>query len=152
MIAVVQRVRSASVTIDDQVTARIGRGLCVFISVVKEDTDEDLTWMAEKLVSLRVFPHDQKEFDQDLRQIEGEMLLISNFTVSAATRRGRRPSFEPAMSPAMASVMFHQFIMRVREKGVRTETGRFGSDMLIDLQNDGPVTLILNSRSESSQK
>lgn len=149
MIAVVQRVRSASVTIGNQLITRIGRGLCVLVSIVKEDTDDDLKWMAEKLVSLRVFPNGEKEFDQDVRQIEGEVLLVSNFTVSADTRRGRRPSFEPAMSPAMASVMFHQFVMCVRETSVRTETGRFGSDMLIDLQNDGPVTLIINSRSEN---
>lgn len=149
MIAVVQRVRSASVTIDGHVVARIGRGLCVLASIVREDTDDDLQWMVEKLVSLRVFPNEEKEFDQDVRQISGEMLLVSNFTVSAATRRGRRPNFEPAMSPTMASVMFHQFVMRMRETGVHTETGRFGADMLIDLQNDGPVTLILNSQSEN---
>lgn len=146
MIAVVQRVKGASVTIDGQVVARIGVGLCVLASIVKDDTDADLKWMADKLASLRVFPNGEKDFDVDVRQANGQMLLVSNFTVSAATKRGRRPAFEPAMPPAMASVMFNQFITLVRATGTTIETGRFGADMLIDIQNDGPITLIVDSK------
>jgi D-tyrosyl-tRNA(Tyr) deacylase len=146
MIAVVQRVRAASVTIDGQTVASIGRGLCVLAAIVKEDTDADLKWMTDKLSGLRVFPVDDKAFDLDVKQVGGSMLLISNFTVSAGTKRGRRPSFEPAMPPALASVMFNQFITLMRATGIPIETGRFGADMTIDIQNDGPITLIVDSR------
>ncbi len=148
MIAVVQRVRSASVTINGQVVGRIDRGLCVLASIVKDDADADLQWMIDKLASLRLFPNGDKAFDLDVRQIAGSLLLVSNFTVSAATKRGRRPSFEPAMPPAMASVMFAQFITLAHATGIPIATGRFGADMIVNVENDGPVTLILDSRAE----
>lgn len=148
MIAVVQRVRSARVTVDGEPVGQIDRGLCVLASIVRDDTDADLKWMADKLTSLRIFPNEGKEFDVDVRQIHGALLLVSNFTVSAHCKRGRRPSFEPAMPPAMASVMFNQFVTLCRATGIVVATGRFGADMTVSLDNDGPVTVILDSRAE----
>jgi D-tyrosyl-tRNA(Tyr) deacylase len=149
MIAVVQRVKSASVTVAGEVVGRIDRGLCVLASIVRDDSDDDLRWMADKLASLRVFPNPEdpdKAFDVDVRQINGGLLLVSNFTVSAKCKRGRRPGFDAAMPPAEAAPMFERFLTIARATNVPIATGRFGADMTVDIANDGPVTLILDSR------
>ncbi|MBC7783770.1 MAG: D-tyrosyl-tRNA(Tyr) deacylase [Burkholderiales bacterium] len=147
MIAVVQRVRSASVTVDAQIVGRIDLGLCVLASIVRDDSESDLIWMAEKLTTLRIFPSGaDKAFDLDVRQIGGAMLLISNFTVAAATRRGRRPSFDSAMPPAQALEMFDRFVAIARATGIPTGTGRFGADMIVNIENDGPATFVVDSR------
>ncbi len=149
MIAVVQRVKEASVVVDGKTVGQIERGLCVLASIVTDDTDADLKWMADKLASLRIFPSGaDKEFDLDVREIKGSMLLISNFTIAAACKRGRRPSFIKAMPPAMASVVFNQFIQIAEKTGVPIQSGRFGADMQVHIQNDGPITLVVDSRAE----
>jgi D-tyrosyl-tRNA(Tyr) deacylase len=149
MIAVVQRVSEAAVRVDGEVVGRIGPGLLVLASVHRDDTDADLDWTANKLVGLRVFrnPQDaEKYFDIDVKQAGGSVLLVSNFTVAAETRRGRRPSFDAAAPPDEGRRLFDRLIEAVRATGVPVQTGRFGAEMKVSLVNDGPVTLLVDSR------
>lgn len=145
MIAVVQRVRSASVTIGDYVVGRIEQGLCVLASIEAGDTDTDLKWVANKLVGLRIFPEGEKAYHLDVTQIGGGVLLVSNFTVAAITSLGRRPTFETAMKPDAAKPMFDRFVEFVRQTGVPVATGEFGADMVVAIENDGPSTFIVQS-------
>jgi D-tyrosyl-tRNA(Tyr) deacylase len=148
MIAVVTRVISAAVEVDGRTVGQIGHGLLVLAAVCRDDTDADLQWMSEKLVSLRVFRDEsgEKHFDRDVRQVGGSLLLVSNFTVAAATAKGRRPSLDAAMPPAEASQVFARFVEMVRQQGVTVETGQFGASMRVSSVNDGPVTFIVDSR------
>ena len=146
MIAVVQRVTSASVSVDGQVVGKIGAGLCVLAAIVKDDTEADLRWAAAKLVSLRVFPDAEKAYERSVIDVGGGLLLVSNFTVAAATSSGRRPGFDAAMSPALAAPMFDQFIALARVTGVTVAAGVFGADMTVSIENDGPLTLIVDSK------
>ena len=147
MIAVVQRVTAATVSIDGRIVGQIERGLCVLASIVKEDTDADIAWMVGKLSTLRVFPNGDKSYDHDVQQIGGAVLLVSNFTVAADTSRGRRPGFDRAMSPRLADAAFERFVQAMCETGIAVATGEFGADMSVAIINDGPLTLILDSRS-----
>lgn len=146
MIAVVQRVTAGRVEVDATVVGEIDRGLVVLAAICRDDGDADLTWMAGKIAGLRVFPSDKGGFDLDVRAIGGGVLLVSNFTVAADTANGRRPSFAPAMSPDAARPMFDRLVEAVRAQGVTVATGTFGADMKVSLVNDGPITLLLNSR------
>lgn len=145
MIAVVQRVTEASVTVDGTVVGRIGHGLAVLAAIHRTDTDSDISWMASKLNGLRIFRNEDKYFDADVRQVNGSILLVSNFTVAAATREGRRPSFSAAAETEVGRAMFDKLIEKVRSLGVPVETGQFGADMIVSIKNDGPVTVILDS-------
>jgi D-tyrosyl-tRNA(Tyr) deacylase len=147
MIAVVQRVSEASVTVDGEVVGRIGPGLAVLAAVHRTDTVTDITWTANKLVGLRIFRNGDKYFDADVKQVGGSILLVSNFTVAAATREGRRPSFIAAAETGRGREVFDELVKAVRATGVSVETGRFGADMLVSIVNDGPVTVIVDSRS-----
>jgi D-tyrosyl-tRNA(Tyr) deacylase len=153
MIAVVQRVSQARVTVADHVVGQIGQGLLALVSVVREDTDDDIKWMTAKLPSLRVFRDSsgEKHFDRTVMEIGGGILLVSNFTVAADTKRGRRPSFDAAAAPEAGRVMFDRLIEAVRATGVPTATGEFGGDMRVALTNDGPATFIVNSRAGDSR-
>lgn len=148
MIAVVTRVVSASVEVEGRTVGAIGKGLLVLASLCRDDTDADLEWMAEKLVGLRVFRDEvgAKHFDRDVRQVGGSLLLVSNFTVAAATARGRRPSLDAAMSPAEALPVFARFVEMVGQRGVAVQTGQFGASMRVTSVNDGPATFIVDSR------
>lgn len=146
MIAVLQRVRRASVTVDTRVAGEIGPGLLALVAVHGDDTMADVNWMGDKIVSLRIFPDGDKNFDQSVQQVGGGVLLVSNFTVAARTRQGRRPSLDDAAAPAVAAKLFADLVARVTASGVRVGTGEFGADMCVDLANDGPVTLIVDSR------
>ena len=147
MITIVQRVLEASVTVDSQVVGSIGRGMLALAAVCKGDTDREIEWTAHKLAGLRIFRDDsgQKHFDRDVREIGGSILLVSNFTVAAATKQGRRPSLDRAAEPATAQAMFQQLVNAVRAQNVAVETGRFAADMKVALVNDGPVTFIVDS-------
>lgn len=145
MIAVVQRVSEAVVRVGEETVGQIGPGLLVFAAVHRIDTDADVAWMGNKLAFLRLFRNGDKAFDHDVRQAGGAVLLVSNFTVAAATRQGRRPSFDAAADPARGRELFDQLIAVVRALGVPVETGRFGADMAVSLVNDGPVTVIVDS-------
>jgi D-tyrosyl-tRNA(Tyr) deacylase len=152
VICVVQRVAAARVVVDGVVVGEIDRGLCVLAAIVTADTDDDLRWTLDKLLTLRVFPaaadSEGKPFDRDVGQVEGKLVLISNFTVAAHCRRGRRPSFSPAMPPQQAAVLFERFVAFARRAfpgGIAT--GRFGADMHVTIENDGPATFVLDSTS-----
>lgn len=145
MICVVQRVTQARVTVDGEIIGQIGPGMLVLAAVERRDTSAEAEWMASKLIAMRIFQAGEKHFDADLKQIDGGMLLVSNFTVAAATRKGRRPSFDPAADPKDAERIFDDLIQQVRKLGVSVETGRFGASMEVSLVNDGPATFIVKT-------
>jgi len=145
MIAVVQRVTEASVVVAGETVGRIGAGLLVLAAVHRTDTQSDIAWTANKLVGLRIFRSGEKYFDADVKQVGGSILLVSNFTVAANTREGRRPSFIAAAETETGRARFDQLVGAVRALGVTVETGRFGAEMLVSLVNDGPVTVIIDS-------
>src|SRR5215213_5616795 len=149
MIAVVQRVTEASVTVAGEVVGKIGHGLAVLIAVHRTDTETDVRWTANKLAGLRIFRQGEKYFDADVRQVGGSILLVSNFTVAADTRGGRRPSFIAAAETERGRELFDQLVAAVRALGVPVETGRFGADMLVSIVNDGPVTVIVDSSAKA---
>ena len=146
MQSVIQRVSRAQVTVANEVVGEIAEGLLALTAVAADDDARDIEWMAQKLVSLRIFRNGDKAFDRDVREIGGSVLLVSNFTVAADARKGRRPSFDPAAPPQVAQGMFEQFVKAVRATGVPVATGRFAADMLVTLVNDGPATFLLDSR------
>jgi D-tyrosyl-tRNA(Tyr) deacylase len=145
MIAVVQRVTSAKVTVAGEVVGAISRGMVVLASVETADTDAQITWMAAKLAGLRIFQNADKYFDLDIKQISGGMLLVSNFTVAAETGKGRRPGLSNAAPPEQARILFDTFVEALRAQGVQVETGRFGAEMSVEIVNDGPATFIVRS-------
>jgi D-tyrosyl-tRNA(Tyr) deacylase len=146
MRAVVQRVKKSSVTIDRQTVGRIGKGLLVLLGVAKGDTPSDADYLANKIVNLRIFEDDSAKMTRSLLSIGGEMLVVSQFTLLGDCRKGRRPSFIAAAGPQKASELYDNFVQQVHRLGVSVETGRFQSTMEVALINDGPVTLILESR------
>ena len=145
MRAVVQRVSSASVTIDGDVASRIETGLVVLVAVGRDDTDADADYIVDKTVHLRVFPDAEGRFDRSVEDVGGSLLVVSQFTLYGDVRRGRRPSFTEAAPPDEASARFADVVERFRATGVPVETGRFQAMMDVALVNDGPVTLILDS-------
>lgn len=145
MIAVVQRVSEASVDVEGARAGSIGVGLVVLAAVCKTDTIDDVNWTAKKLVELRLFPAGDKNFDIDVRAAGGSILLISNFTVAAETSKGRRPSFIAAADAQQGGELFAALLDAVRATGVPVQTGRFRSDMKVNLVNDGPATVLVNS-------
>lgn len=145
MIAVVQRVIEAAVRVDDEVVGAIGPGILALVAICGDDTPTDVDWTARKLAGLRIFRNRDKHFDLDVCAAGGSMLLVSNFTVAAATRQGRRPSFEAAADAQKGAGLFAALVDAVRALGVTVETGRFGTDMRVALVNDGPVTVIVDS-------
>jgi D-tyrosyl-tRNA(Tyr) deacylase len=148
MIAVVQRAAGASVTVGGEIVGRIERGLAVLLAVQATDTPADVEYVANKLAGLRVFPNGDKEYDLDVRQAGGAVLMVSNFTVAAETRKGRRPSFDAAAKPEKGRALFDATVAALRNAGVVVETGVFGADMLVEIRNDGPLTVIVESGSK----
>lgn len=146
MRAILQRVRYASVTVDDEVVGTIDEGLLVFLGCGEGDTDEDLEYLVDKLINLRIFADDDGRMNDSLLDVGGQMLVVSQFTLYADTGRGRRPSFVEAMKPGPAKKLYEQFCHRVRGEGVDVETGVFGEMMDVELLNDGPVTISIDSR------
>lgn len=146
MRAVIQRVTDAKVTVDKKTIGEIANGLCVFLGVGKDDTEVDLKFIAEKIVNLRIFSDDNDKMNLSLKDVDGEILLISQFTLYGDCSRGRRPYFGDAMSPDGANEMYEQMSTMLRETGVNVQTGVFGADMQVTLTNDGPVTIILESK------
>ena len=148
MISVVQRVSSAKVVVDGAVVGQIGRGLCVLAAVHKDDTPDDVQWTANKLAGLRVFPEGDKNFHLDVRQIGGGILLISNFTVAAVTHLGRRPTLEGAADPDKGRAYFDDLLAQVAALEVPVQTGTFRAHMDVTIENDGPITLIVDSHAK----
>ena len=145
MKAVVQRVNRASVTVDDKPIAKIGPGLLVLLAIEKGDGESEKRWSAEKIVNLRIFPDDEGHMNRSVRETGGEILLVPNFTVAGNCRKGRRPSFDKASLPGEAQPMFLEMAEKIRRAGVRIQTGVFGAHMQVEILNDGPVTLIVDT-------
>ncbi len=146
MRAVIQRVFAARVAIDDEVVGRITRGLCVFLGAGKDDGPPDFTAMADKIVGLRVFGDERCKRSLSVKDVGGAVLLISQFTVYGDVRRGRRPSFDGAMPPVLAQPAYDQLVSMVRERGVTVATGRFAAMMRVVVDNDGPVTILVDTK------
>ncbi len=146
MIAVVQRVISSSVTIDGSVVDAIGHGLNVLLGVADGDGETDAEYLAAKVANLRIFEDRQGKMNRSLLDMGGQILVVSQFTLLADCRKGRRPSFLDAAAPVLAQRLYRHFVERVIKLGVDTHTGRFGALMQVDIVNDGPVTLLVHSR------
>ena len=145
MRAVVQRVKKAGVEINTRITAAIGQGLVIFLGICSSDTQKDLSWMADKIIHLRIFADEQGKMNNSLADIKGEMLIVSQFTLYGDCRKGRRPGFSAAAPPEIAKPLYTEFIAEVRAQGIHVATGTFAADMTVTLINDGPVTLLLDS-------
>jgi D-aminoacyl-tRNA deacylase len=145
MRACIQRVSSARVIVDGKSVGEIGRGLLVLLGVAAEDADADLRWMVDKVVGLRVFEDADGKMNLALADVGGELLVVSQFTLLGDCRRGRRPSFVGAAPPDQAERMYEQFVEAARQQGIRVATGRFRTQMNVELVNDGPVTILLDS-------
>lgn len=146
MRAVVQRVTNADVKIDGRVNGKIDDGLLVLLGVGNGDTEEDMKYIADKIIKLRIFSDENDKMNLSLEDVGGSMLVISQFTLYGDCSHGRRPYFGNAMEPVSANQMYEKFVAYIREQGIHTETGEFGADMKVSLTNDGPVTIILESK------
>lgn len=147
MIAVIQRVSDASVAIEDQIKGQIDSGFLVLLGITHTDTQEDVEWLARKIVGMRVFGDKEGKMNLDLKTIDGNILLISQFTLHASTKKGNRPSFIEAARPDIAIPLYEQMIQQLtQELGQPIQTGEFGADMKVTLLNDGPVTIVIDSK------
>lgn len=146
MRAVVQRVSSASVTVAGEVVGRIGHGFLVLLGVAVDDTQADVIYMAHKLVGLRVFEDEEGKMNRSIGEVGGSMLMVSQFTLYGDCRKGRRPGFTEAAPPERAEQLYRQVVAEVRGQGIEVQTGRFQAHMQVALVNDGPVTLLIDSR------
>lgn len=151
MRAVIQRVTHASCTVEDQITGQIEDGLLVLLGVEEEDSKEDLQWLGQKLVNLRIFSDEQGLMNKSVQDIQGNILLISQFTLFAQTKKGNRPSFIRAGKPDKAKPMYEEMGKYLSDLlGKEVQMGIFGADMKIDLRNDGPVTIIMNTKDKDN--
>jgi D-tyrosyl-tRNA(Tyr) deacylase len=146
MKAVIQRVTQSSVTVNGEPVAAIGRGLLILLGVARDDTTADADYLAEKIVNLRIFEDEQAKMNRSLLDVGASALVVSQFTLLADSRKGRRPSFAAAAGSEKAQALYHHFVAVVRSHGIPTGTGRFGAMMQVALINDGPVTMIIESR------
>ena len=145
MRAVVQRVRSARVLVDGEPVGAIGRGVLAYVGVAEGDTEAEAAWLADKITGLRIFASRERPIDRSLLDVQGAALVVSQFTLLADTRRGRRPSFTGAAAPEVAEPLVDAVAGALRERGVEVATGRFGAMMQVESTNDGPVTIVLDS-------
>lgn len=145
MRAVIQRVREASVTVDDQSVGAIGAGLLILVGVTHDDAEPDARWLAQKIATLRIFEDATSKFNLSALDVNAGALVVSQFTLYADARRGRRPDFIAAARPEIAEPLIERFVELLREQGLRVETGQFQARMLVKIFNDGPVTIILDS-------
>ncbi|MCR6639105.1 MAG: D-aminoacyl-tRNA deacylase [Sporocytophaga sp.] len=150
MIAVIQRVKQASVTIDNTLRSSISQGLLILLGIAHEDTQEDSEWLTKKIINLRIFSDAEGKMNLSLKDINGDLLVVSQFTLHASTKKGNRPSFIDAARPEKAIPMYEQFIkLSEDELGKKVFTGEFGADMQVQLLNDGPVTIIIDTKNKS---
>lgn len=145
MRACIQRVSQARVVVEGEVTGEIGRGLLVLLGVAAADTDAELTWLADKIAGLRIFDDGEGKMNLSLADVGGGMLVVSQFTLYGDCRKGRRPSFIDAAPPEMAEAMYERFVAQVAKSGIPTATGRFRTMMAVELVNDGPVTIWIDT-------
>lgn len=152
MKALLQRVTAAQVTVESEVVGKIGHGLVVFIGVANDDTTDDIDYLVRKIVELRIFDDADGKFNLSALDVKGELLLVSQFTLLANTRRGRRPGFIDAAPTEIAEALFNQFVEQVRTTGLKVETGRFQTHMHVEINNDGPVTIFIDSRERFNRR
>lgn len=152
MRAVVQRVRSARVLVDGEVAGAIAHGLCVLVGIAEEDGEDEAARLARRIVALRVFEDEQGKLDRNVRDAGGAVLAVSQFTLIADTSRGNRPSFSRAARPERAEPLYLAFCAALAAEGVEVATGVFGARMLVELENDGPVTILLDAESTSDDR
>lgn len=148
MRVVVQRVSSSKVIVKNKVIGSIGRGFNLLIGISKDDTYEDLKYIKDKVINLRVFEDEENKMNLSLLDIKGEILAISQFTLYGDCRKGRRPNFMNAMGGDEANNLYDNFVEMLKESGLKVEAGEFGADMKVDIQNDGPVTILIDSKKE----
>jgi len=147
MKVVIQRVSKASVTIDGNKVASIGSGLLILLGIVEDDTHEDIKWLSGKIINLRIFEDENAVMNRSLLDVNGEIIAVSQFTLHASTKKGNRPSYIRAAKPETAIPLYETFIKQLEsDLGKRVQTGQFGADMQVDLINDGPVTIIIDSK------
>jgi D-tyrosyl-tRNA(Tyr) deacylase len=147
MIAIIQRVDHASVTIEKQVKGKIGTGFLILLGVTHTDTQEDITWLSRKIVGMRIFNDSEAKMNLDLAAVDGDILLISQFTLHASTKKGNRPGFTEAARPEIAIPLYEAMIHQLEtDLGKPIQTGEFGADMQVSLVNDGPVTILIDSK------
>ncbi|WP_299117634.1 D-aminoacyl-tRNA deacylase [uncultured Winogradskyella sp.] len=147
MKVVVQRVSEASVTINKKIVASISNGMLVLLGIVEEDTQEDIDWLCRKLIGLRVFPDENKVMNKSIQDTKGDVIVVSQFTLHASTRKGNRPSYIKAAKPDVAIPLYENFIATLQNSlGQSVQSGEFGADMKVKLLNDGPVTIIIDSK------
>lgn len=145
MRAVVQRVDRASVTVDGSVTGKVNKGLLVLLGVAEGDTDKDLNYIVDKVTGLRIFEDENEKMNLSVQDVGGEILAVSQFTLCGDCRKGKRPSFDKAAKPDIANAYYERFVDTCREKNIHVETGIFRAHMLVELVNNGPVTILLDS-------
>ena len=146
MRAVIQRVARARVSVREEMVGKIGRGTLVLLGVSKADTEADADYLAEKVAGLRIFDDENGKMNVSLLDNGGEVLVVSQFTLYGDTRKGKRPSFDEAAPPQVANELYQHFVSKIREVGIRCESGRFQAMMQVELVNDGPVTILLDSK------
>lgn len=141
----IQRVKSSSVTVNGKIIGKIGKGLNLLLGIAPTDTEQEIEWMVRKCLDLRLFPGDgnDSKWEKSVIDIQGELLVISQFTLYGDCRKGRRPSFSNSASPDVAETIYEQFVHRLKESGLTVATGKFGAMMQVQIENDGPVTLLL---------
>ena len=152
MRAVIQRVKHSSVTVDGKVLGEIGNGLLVLLGVTHTDTEKEVNWMASKVKDLRIFEDAERKMNLGLEDIKGELLVISQFTLYGNCIKGRRPGFTDAARPDHAEPLYEKFLEKCRSFGIKTECGEFGADMKVELLNDGPVTMIIDTKDIANLK
>lgn len=149
MKAVIQRVSRASVSVDGKITGQIGEGLMVLLGVDREDDEKDLEYLVKKITAMRIFEDEQEKMNLALADVDGSLLVISQFTLLASTKKGNRPSFTQAGPPEMSNALYEQFIADCEKLGFHVEHGIFGAHMEVSLVNDGPVTIVIDSRDKN---
>lgn len=145
MRVIIQRVKSSQVTVDGEVVGKIGKGLNLLVGIAENDTETEINWMVRKCLELRLFPDLEtgKLWQKSVQEIDGHLLVVSQFTLYGDCKKGRRPSFDKSAAPTFAEELYNSFVFHLKESGLTVETGKFGAMMLVDIENDGPVTLIL---------
>ena len=149
MKAVIQRVSESSVTINNEIVAQIQQGLLVLVGIEDADNQDDINWLTSKIANLRIFPDENEVMNLSLKDIDGEMIVVSQFTLHAATKKGNRPSYIKASKPEIAIPLYESFVKQMEiELGKKIQTGQFGADMKVSLVNDGPVTIIIDTKNK----
>lgn len=149
MKVVIQRVSQASVTIDNQIVANIQKGLLVLVGIEEADTQEDSSWLSSKIVNLRIFGDENEVMNLSVKDIDGNIIVVSQFTLHALTKKGNRPSYIKASKPEIAVPLYEQFVSQIEQDlGKKVQTGVFGADMKVQLLNDGPVTIVIDSKNK----